>query len=271
VNTVNLTDNFIYDNHVFSQTGGAVVDPGNSNGTHLRNVYACNSSPTRNGAIWGCREVRNCTFVSNVGTLGAVALGHGSVYNSIFAFNVGGGVDCGQATGYCNAFFMNTLYDIDGNCVVIGQNGNIAVDPAFGDPTNCAGTFCLRPDSPLLPANSPPNCGLIGATGACEVTAIETATSPDFASSPLLARPNPLNPSTTLSFVLAETRPVELTIVDAQGRVVRRLLNQTLPGGRHEVTWNGRDEDGREAASGGYIAVLQSPSARLSQKLLLLK
>jgi len=44
-----------------------------------------------------------------------------------------------------------------------------------------------------------------------------------------------------------------------------------MPRGRHDVTWDGRDEAGREVASGAYIAVLKSPAARLTQKLLVLK
>ena len=273
--SLTLQENFIYDNHALNGTGGATHNPGGDHGLHLRNVYACNSSGNPNngnGAIWGCYEIRSCTFVSNEGANAAVDPRFGKSHNSIFAFNVGGGLECASfATSTCNDFFMNTPFDVQGGCAVIGQNGNIAVDPAFGDGGSCGASYCLSPGSPLLPENSPPGCGLIGAVGACEVLAIDDLTSPDFASGPLLARPNPLNPQTTLSFLLAESRHVELGIFDAQGRLVRNLTSETMPRGRHDVTWDGRDEAGREVASGAYIAVLKSPAARLSQKLLVLK
>ena len=274
VNGTDVRDNFIYDNHVVDGTGGAIYDPSGIGAKHLRNVFACNTSESDdgNGAIWGCQEIRNCTFVSNTGAEAAVEAGIGCrTFTSLYAFNVGGGLQCGPFASPCNDLFGNTPFDVSGSCLVIGQNGNISVDPLFGDSGDCDATYCLSPNSPLLPENSPPGCGLIGAVGACEVLAIDELTSPDFASGPLLARPNPLNPQTMLSFLLPESRHVELAIFDAQGRVVRNLLSETMTRGRHDVTWDGRDEGGREVASGGYIAVLKSPSARLSQKLLVLK
>jgi len=273
-NGTDVRDNFIYDNHVVDGTGGAVYDPSGIGAKHLRNVFACNTSESDdgNGAIWGCQEIRNCTFVNNEGAEAAVEANIGCrTFTSAYAFNVGGGLQCGPFASSCNDLFGNTPFDVNGTCLTIGQNGNISVDPAFGDSDGCDATFCLSPTSPLLPENSPPGCGLIGAVGVCEVTAIDAATSPDFASGPLLAYPNPLNPQTTLSFVLAESRHVELGIHDAQGRVVRNLVSQVMPAGRHLVTWDGRNEQGKEVASGAYIAVLESPSARLSQKLLVLK
>lgn len=267
---VHLEDNFIYDNHA-SNFCGALLDD-RINATQLRNIYACNGSGTGPTAVHGCREVRNCTFVSNVGSSPALSAVF-RTHNSIYAFNIGGGLSCiPNSSDSCNDVFGNTPYDVHPDCsIVIGQNGNISVDPAFGDADSCAASYCLSPGSPLLPENSPPGCGLIGARGACEVLAIDALTSPDFATGPLLARPNPLHPATTLSFVLGAPRHVELNIVDAKGRVIRHLVNRAMPAGQHDATWDGRDEQGREVASGAYIAVLKSPSARLSQKLLLLK
>ena len=269
---VRLEDNVIYDNHVTTGTGGAVYDR-IFNSVQLSNIYACNTteSDEGSGGVHGCREVRNCTLVSNVGAWPALFL-YGRTHNTIYAFNVGGGLSCVNSNSSCNDLYGNTPYDVYPDCLwIIGQNGNISVDPAFGDADSCAASYCLSPGSPLLPENSPPGCGLIGARGACEVLAIDALTSPDFAAGPLLARPNPLNPQTTLTFVLSESRHVEVNIVDAKGRVVRTLVSQTMPRGQHDVTWDGRDATGREVASGAYIAVLKSPSARLSQKLLLLK
>jgi hypothetical protein len=53
---------------------------------------------------------------------------------------------------------------------------------------------------------------------------------------------------------------------------VRTLVNQWLPGGEHQVSWNGRCEDGRQAASGAYFALLSTPRGSKSQiRMLLIK
>ena len=73
------------------------------------------------------------------------------------------------------------------------------------------------------------------------------------------AAPNPFNPSTTIAFDLPAAAPVSLTIYDASGRLVRKLLNSG-PGlaGRNEAVWNGRDDTGRQVSSGVYLYRLET-------------
>ena len=68
--------------------------------------------------------------------------------------------------------------------------------------------------------------------------------------------PNPFNPSTRLRFALERAGTVALAVYDARGRLVRDLGAQAWPAGEHAVTWNGRDEAGRAAASGVYYVRL---------------
>jgi len=86
------------------------------------------------------------------------------------------------------------------------------------------------------------------------------------------AAPNPFNPSTTIAFNLPAAEPVTLKIFDPSGRLVRTLLNND-PGlaGRNEVTWNGRDLGGRNAASGVYLYLLETPSNRATGRMTLMK
>ena len=86
------------------------------------------------------------------------------------------------------------------------------------------------------------------------------------------AAPNPFNPSTTIAFNLPAAEPVTLKIYDPSGRLVRTLLNND-PGlaGRNEVTWNGRDRGGRNAASGVYLYRLDTPSNRATGRMTLMK
>ena len=52
--------------------------------------------------------------------------------------------------------------------------------------------------------------------------------------------PNPFSGTTTIQFALPQSEQVELTVYDALGRRVATLVDQELPAGRHQVTWDGR-------------------------------
>jgi hypothetical protein len=74
--------------------------------------------------------------------------------------------------------------------------------------------------------------------------------------------PNPFNPSTTVGFTLPQAGPVRLSLHDARGRLVRVLVDEPLAAGSHEVRWDGRDLTGRVAASGVYLARLETARGR---------
>lgn len=71
------------------------------------------------------------------------------------------------------------------------------------------------------------------------------------------AFPNPFNPSTTLRYAVPEGlpagAPVRLSIHDARGLRVADL-DIERQAGWHDVTWYGRDQQGRSVASGTYLA-----------------
>ncbi len=72
------------------------------------------------------------------------------------------------------------------------------------------------------------------------------------------AAPNPFNPTTTLAFSLPRTGAVRVDIYGADGRLVRRLIDDVREAGRHTVVWDGQDSAGRPAGSGVYLVRLQS-------------
>ncbi|MCA9728349.1 MAG: T9SS type A sorting domain-containing protein, partial [Candidatus Eisenbacteria bacterium] len=66
--------------------------------------------------------------------------------------------------------------------------------------------------------------------------------------------PNPFTTSVTLRFGLARSGPARIEIFDARGRRVIRLDHgESLPAGRHEVEWSGRDRSGEAAPAGIYF------------------
>ncbi len=71
--------------------------------------------------------------------------------------------------------------------------------------------------------------------------------------------PNPFNPQTTITFEIPGQAAVSLQVFDVSGRLVRLLIdNETVEGGRHETVWNGRDDTGRNVATGVYFYRLES-------------
>jgi hypothetical protein len=83
--------------------------------------------------------------------------------------------------------------------------------------------------------------------------------------------PNPFNPSTTILYELPHRGHVTLDIFNILGRRVDRLVDQVVPAGAHEVTWDGRDQSGAPVASGLYLYRLSSGAGVQTRKMLLLK
>lgn len=87
------------------------------------------------------------------------------------------------------------------------------------------------------------------------------------------ATPNPFNASVTLSLdVSPASPPLRVEIRDLRGALVRTLVDHALPAGVHRLRWDGRDEAGRPAATGVYLARLRGEGvAPQARKLLLLR
>ncbi len=62
--------------------------------------------------------------------------------------------------------------------------------------------------------------------------------------------PNPFNPSTSISFALPEGGRVALRIYDAQGHLVRTLVDGDLPAANHVYDWDGKDSSGLSVGLG---------------------
>ncbi len=65
--------------------------------------------------------------------------------------------------------------------------------------------------------------------------------------------PNPFNPSTKIRFALPISGKVKLEIYDLLGNAVRTLVSREMSAGRHEILWNGRNQDGHTVAAGIYL------------------
>jgi hypothetical protein len=87
------------------------------------------------------------------------------------------------------------------------------------------------------------------------------------------ASPNPFNPSTRIDLRIGGSghAPVEVVIFDLRGRKVRSLWQGPLPAGRQSLTWDGSSDDGRQVASGAYLARVKVSGQEAMLKMTLAK
>jgi len=83
--------------------------------------------------------------------------------------------------------------------------------------------------------------------------------------------PNPFNPTTKIEFELVEPTKVGLRIYDAAGHLVKVLVDERLPAARHQRTWDGRDDAGRQVASGIYFYRLEAGAFESTRKMILVR
>ena len=75
--------------------------------------------------------------------------------------------------------------------------------------------------------------------------------------------PNPMVRSSTLDFELASPGNTTVRIFDVAGRLMRTLLDEELPSGRHSTAWDGRSNRGEVVASGVYFYQIDGPGGQL--------
>ena len=81
----------------------------------------------------------------------------------------------------------------------------------------------------------------------------------------------PFNPTTNITYELATTSLVKITIYDLLGNKVKQLVNDRQTSGNKRIIWNAKNEN-NEKVSAGFISILLKQSGfKSSKKMLLLK
>ena len=83
--------------------------------------------------------------------------------------------------------------------------------------------------------------------------------------------PNPFNNQTILSYFLPAAAKTRLEIFSLSGQRIAILHQGRQRAGHHRFEWNGRDDLGRQVASGLYLYQLVTPQETLRRKLILVK
>ncbi len=231
-------------------------------------VFIGNEANNKGGAIYmdgtSTVDITGSTFFGNVCEEGS-AIHTGSpglnVSRSVFVANMDGiPVSCDSAAPSvsCTDIFGNPAGDWAG-CLsgMENLNDNFSVDPLFCDAS--LGDLSLYSTSPCLPDQSP--CGeLVGALGQGCLDPASTDLEPALPTRLALAAPQP-NPAThacDIQFDLPSDGWIELSLVDASGRLVAVPLSEHRTAGRHSVNWVGTDRAGGPLASGVYYVKLRA-------------
>jgi hypothetical protein len=227
----------------------------------------------------GRPSVVSCTFCSNTADqAGGMWFGAGAdpvIENTIIAFGIdGGAIRCtynGTPILVCCDLYGNVGGDWVGFIAdQYGVNGNISEDPRFCDLPN--GDYHLWNSSPCADAD----CGLMGAWPVgCGTIPSEAPLNDDPRPVPsLLVSPNPGRSPMDIVCTLPaglSGQPLDLSIFDAQGRLLRRLATVVAPGNAYTGRWDGTDSEGRVVGAGPYFCRLRHAGGQIVRRFVLIR
>ncbi|HEY3157212.1 MAG TPA: DUF4331 family protein [Candidatus Eisenbacteria bacterium] len=194
------------------------------------------------------------------------------------------GVIAGDASGFPNGRRLaDDVVDVEERAAA----GGYVLTPDFNNsPANALGDGVDENDLPFLPyfpyvapphspfahqhhREEPIHAASVPATASMQTAGAATA---DPAGAPKLslrlAGQNP-SPSSKLEFTIPKAGRVSLRLYDAQGRLVRTLVDQDAAPGSFTARWDGRAADGSQVAKGIYFARFTSGGESVEKKVVL--
>ena len=151
-------------------------------------------------------------------------------------------VDCGPYMGAC-CYADGSCGDDLTQAECLGQGGIY-----MGDGTQCTGVDCGNEVKDETGGREKPS----------EFTLFQN-------------HPNPFNQTTKIEFTLAKSGFVTLTIYDLLGRKLRTLVSEPVSAGYKSVLWDGKNDSGKNVASGVYFYRLKAGDSSETKTLVLLK
>ena len=83
--------------------------------------------------------------------------------------------------------------------------------------------------------------------------------------------PNPFNPATNITYSLPKEGKVSLSIFNMKGQLVNKLMDGFQPEGHYSISWNGKDKNNKQVATGVYYYRLEACGKTINRKMILLK
>ena len=83
--------------------------------------------------------------------------------------------------------------------------------------------------------------------------------------------PNPFNPSTRFTISIPDRSNVSTSVFDLKGRRIATLLNSELDTGVYDLTWQGKNDMGRQVSAGVYILRVDAGKYHHNQKMIYIK
>jgi len=85
------------------------------------------------------------------------------------------------------------------------------------------------------------------------------------------AFPNPFNPATNLRYSMKEAGDVRIDVFNVKGQILKTYHNSHNQPGYYQVSWDGRDLNGRPVSTGVYFYRMTSGKYRSTIKMVLAK
>ncbi|MBW6516173.1 MAG: carboxypeptidase regulatory-like domain-containing protein [Candidatus Cloacimonetes bacterium] len=83
--------------------------------------------------------------------------------------------------------------------------------------------------------------------------------------------PNPFNPETVIHYSIDKDDDVIIEVFNIRGQHIITLLDSYQIAGHHQISWNGKDELGRDVGSGIYLYKMKTNSFSSIRKMILMK
>jgi hypothetical protein len=83
--------------------------------------------------------------------------------------------------------------------------------------------------------------------------------------------PNPFNPETVIKFSLPEDSWVTLKVYNLLGQVVTTLVDEQKSAGEYAITWNGKNDQNKNVASGVYFYRVKAGDYKSVRRMTLLR
>lgn len=115
-----------------------------------------------------------------------------------------------------------------------------------------------------------PGATWVTSTAPVNVTAVGEP-EPEGSAARLMAFPNPTRGGTTVLLETSAGRDWTVALFDLSGRQIARLGSGPVVAGRLELSWDGRDQQGRLLANGVYLVRAESAGARYVTRLMILR